>query len=163
MNALLEVIKQEIFHYFVKSEKITFVECIINESLRTIPDYSIEMFTSILGAKFLETLGLQITSLLFFFFNLLILFILYIFPFQNSEQLYLNYSFFELISLIICYLILFVCVGGGGLLIYQKFVSNIRHLYIKESFFLIMNIYVVKKQLNVLKTKLDVKRLLNYL
>ena len=121
------------------------------------------MFTSILGAKFLETLGLHITSLLFFFFNLLILFILYIFPFQNSEQLYLNYSFFELISLIIYYLILFVCVGGGGLLIYQKFVSNIKHLYIKESFFLIMIIYVVKKQLNVLKTKLDVKRLLNYL
>ncbi len=61
--------------------------------------------------------------MIFFFFNLICLFILYIFPFQKDENLNLNYSIFELIELIIIYCILFICVGSSSLFIYQKFNS----------------------------------------
>ena len=76
-----------------------------------------------IGGIILETLGLEITSSIFFIPNVICLFILFLFPFQKNENLNLNYSLFELIELTILYLILFISVGGGSLLIFQKFMS----------------------------------------
>ena len=78
-----------------------------------------------IGGIILETFGLEMTSLIFFIFNGICLFILFLFPFQKNDNLNSNYSLFELIELIILYLILFVCVGGVSFLIFQKFMSVI--------------------------------------
>ena len=123
MNSLFEIIKQDIFFRFTNTKKITFHEALIQLSLRDIQETKIEMWSSIIGEIFLESLGLEISSAIFFFFNLICLFILYIFPFQKDENLNLNYSILELIELFIIYCVLFICVGSFSLFIYQKFNS----------------------------------------
>jgi len=123
MNAFFEIIKQDIFNRFVKTKKINFFEALLNGTLREIPEFEIEIWSSMIGGIILETLGLEITSSIFFIPNVICLFILFLFPFQKNENLNLNYSLFELIELTILYLILFISVGGGSLLIFQKFMS----------------------------------------
>ena len=115
MNSLFEIIKQDIFFRFTNTKKITFHEALIQLSLRDIQETKIEIWSSIIGEIFLESLGLEISSAIFFFFQ-------YIFPFQKDENLNLNYSIFELIELIIIYCV-FICVGSSSLFIYQKFNS----------------------------------------
>ena len=83
------------------------------------------------------------------------------FPFQKNDNLYSNYSLFELIELIILYLILFVCVGGGSLLIFQKFMSiTIKYFKrIHEN-----SAEIISSYINVILTSLSmlIKIILNY-
>jgi hypothetical protein len=121
LDSLFEIIKQDIFSHFVKQNKTNFFESLKNGSLRKIPEFEIDIWSSMIGAIILESLGLEITSAIFFIINVICLFILFLFPFLND----IDYSIFELIELIIIFLILFVSVGGGSLLIFQKFMSVI--------------------------------------
>ena len=121
LDALFEIIKQDIFSHFVKQNKTNFFEALLNGSLRKIPEFEIDIWSSMIGAIILESLGLEITSSIFFIINVICLFILFLFPFLND----INYSIFELVELIIIFLILFVSVGGCSLLIFQKFMSVI--------------------------------------
>ena len=87
-----------------------------------------------IGGIILETLGLEITSSIFFIPNVICLFILFLFPFQKNENLNLNYSLFELIELTILYLILFVSVGGVHYLFFKNLcllLLNILNNYVK--------------------------------
>ena len=83
------------------------------------------------------------------------------FPFQKNDNLYSNYSLFELIELIILYLILFVCVGGGSLLIFQKFMSITTKYFkqIQEN-----SAEIISSYINVIVTSLSmlIKIILNY-
>ena len=83
------------------------------------------------------------------------------FPFQKNDNLNSNYFLFELIELIILYLILFVCVGGGSLLIFPKF------MYFTIKYFKRIHensVEIISSYINVIVTSLSmlIKIILNY-
>ena len=128
MNSVFQIVKEDLLGRFVEIEQKTFFEHIVYDSFKNLPELEIEFWSSMLGSIILENCKIEISSFILFVINLGCLICLNLFPFHKEEDLQKKYSAFELIELIIFYLILFLSVGGGSLFYYQKFISVFKKL-----------------------------------
>ena len=123
MNSLYQIIKEDFLGRFIDQEKNIFFQHLVNQTFKVFPEIKIFFWSSMIGSILLSNLKLELSSFILFVLNFVCLFILYLFPFHKEKRLDNNYSAFELIELVIIYIILFLSVGGGSLFYYQKFIS----------------------------------------
>ena len=123
MNSLYQIIKEDFLGRFIDQEKKNFFKHLVSQTFQVFPEIKILFWTSMIGSIILNNLKLELSSFILFVLNFLCLFFLYLFPFHKGERLDKNYSAFEFIEFLIIYVILFLCVGGGSLFYYQKFIS----------------------------------------
>ena len=123
MNSLYQIIKEDFLNRFFNQEKQTFFDHLVSQTFKVFPEIKILFWSSMIGSILLNNLKLELSSFILFVLNFISLFFLYLFPFHKIDELEKNYSAFEFIEFLIIYIILFLCVGGGSLFYYQKFIS----------------------------------------
>ena len=131
MNTLFEVILRAFICYFNREDKedisyydfYNFYSFYFKESIDEGIDFDLIEILGFLGLLFSKFYGFIISSILFMLLNCLSLFLIISF-FSQYNNTFEKYSFYQILYLILCYILLFIGVGSSALLSQHLLIDN---------------------------------------
>ena len=170
MKIIFQVIKNAVYNYIISitkdskeiekysinlfRENYEFYHMLDNDTKKESFDFNLMMLMAFLGDILLKSRGFRISVSVFAVFNIISMFLILNFSFNDYNHDYNTYSLFQFIYLLICWILLFVGVGASALLS-QQIIIDSNYKYEK---------YIVKlneereKEWKIRKEELEKKR-----
>ena len=140
MKIIFQVIKNAVYNYYISittdpkeiekysinlfRENYEFYHMLDNDTKKESFDFNLMMLMAFLGDILLKSRGFRISVSVFAVFNIISMFLILNFSFENYNHDYNTYSLFQFIYLLICWLLLFVGVGASALLSQQIIIDS---------------------------------------
>ena len=106
------------------TQNIDFIENNKNYFFKNIPNFDLLFFTSIIGNIFLKAIGFRLSTILFMFINIIIIFF-----FRSYEIPEDKYNFYKIALLILYYILLFISIGSISLSSHQIYFEGLLKYY----------------------------------
>ena len=87
-------------------------------------DFNLMMLSGFLGDIILKSKGFRVSTIIFFIMNSISIFLIRSFGFLEYNEDYSTYSFFQILYLFLCWILLFIGVGASTLLSQQIIVDS---------------------------------------
>ena len=140
MKIIFEIIKNAAYNYYISittdakdiekysinlfRENYEFYHMLDNDTKKESFDFNLMMLIAFLGDILLKSRGFRVSVSVFAVFNIISMFLILNFSFDDYNHEYNTYSLFQFIYLLICWLLLFVGVGASALLSQQIIVDS---------------------------------------
>ena len=144
IKIIFQVIKNALVNYYIalmnEEEKITkfsinnfneqynFFNLFLEDTKMETFDFNLMLLSAFLGDILLKSRGFRISISVFAFLNFISIFLLLNFPFHDYEVPYNDYKTFQMLFLILSWLLLFIGVGASALLS-QKIIIDSNNKY----------------------------------
>ena len=144
MKIIFQVIKNALVNYYIalmnEEEKITkfsinnfneqynFFNLFLEDTKMETFDFNLMLLSAFLGDILLKSRGFRISISVFAFLNFISIFLLLNFPFHDYEVPYNDYTAFQMLFLVLSWLLLFIGVGASALLS-QKIIIDSNNKY----------------------------------
>ena len=146
MNILFEILKNAIVAYYYSTQlesyqitkfslndfhkKYNFYNMFFEDTKKESFDFNLMMFTAFLGDILLKARGFRVSIFIFSLINLFSIFLILNISFTIYDQNYNNYAFFDILLILLCWVLLFLGVGASALLS-QKIIIDSNSKYNK--------------------------------
>ena len=140
MKILFQIIKNALYNYYISittdqnqielysinlfREKYEFYHMLNIDTKKEAFDFNLMMFMAFLGDILLKSRGFRISASVFAVINIISMFLILNFSFDDYNREYNTYSLFKFIYLLICWLLLFIGVGASALLSQQIIIDS---------------------------------------
>jgi len=140
MKILFQIIKNALYNYYISMikeqnqiekysvnlfrEKYEFYHMLNIDTKKEAFDFNLMMFMAFLGDILLRARGFRISISVFAALNIISMFLILNFSFDDYNREYNTYSLFKFIYLLLCWLLLFIGVGASALLSQQIIIDS---------------------------------------
>ena len=148
MKVIFQILKNALYNIYISwtssnvepfsinkyMEQYDFYKMLNNDTKKESFDFNLMMFMAFLGDILLKSRGFRISTSIFGGINIISMFLISNFPFDDYDRKNNTYSIFQILFLLLCWVLLFTGVGASALLSQQIIIdSNYKYdTYLKK-------------------------------
>ena len=148
MKVIFQILKNALYNYYISwtssdvepfsinkyMEQYDFYKMLNNDTKKESFDFNLMMFMAFLGDILLKSRGFRISTSIFGGINIISMFLISNFSFDDYDRKNNTYSIFQILFLLLCWVLLFTGVGASALLSQQIIIdSNYKYdTYLKK-------------------------------